>query len=101
VSFVSPTSGSVRAPRVRKNSTVITPVFCGWYVPTKKGYAGRQRARWVLGVSNGRVLYSRGGELHYECTRRWFATWIKRVGAEFNPLVVESNKPKTAQLEIV
>jgi hypothetical protein len=73
---------------------------CGWYVPTKKGYSGRQRARWVLGVENGHVLYSKGGELHYECKVSTFEKWSKRVAAEFNPRKVASNKPATEQLEI-
>lgn len=75
-------------------------IACGWYVPTKKSYRGRQRARWVLGVDNERVLYGRGGETHFECKVSTFNKWVKRVAAELNPQTVASNKPATAQLEI-
>jgi len=75
-------------------------IACGWYVPTKKGYRGRQRARWVLAVENERVLSGRGAERHFECKVATFQKWMKRVEAAFNPPQVASNKPAIAQLEI-
>jgi hypothetical protein len=60
-------------------------VQLGWYTPTKQGYAGRQRARWVLAASASRVLYSRGGHGHHECAASTFNAWIRRVAAERNP----------------
>lgn len=71
----------------------------GWYVPSNRGYAGRQRARWVLALDNGRVLYSRGGEQHFECTAGTFLAWVKRVSASLNPEEVQSNKPESPQLD--
>lgn len=75
-------------------------ISLGWYVPTKKGYTGRQRSRWVLAVNDGRVLYGRGGMTHFECKCATFEKWIRRTAAVFNPRVVASNRPASAQVEI-
>jgi len=51
----------------------------GWYVPSDG------KPRWVLAVMNGRVLYSRGGDRHYECLETTMRRWMRRVRAERHP----------------
>ena len=46
-----------------------------WYIP-REG-----KPRWVLGILNGRVRYSTGGDSHHVCLQRTFRRWMKKSGA--------------------
>lgn len=54
------------------------PIAPDWYVPRR----GRPVPRWVLAVSAERVLYSRGGDRHYECLRATFLRWVRSSEAQ-------------------
>lgn len=51
-----------------------------WYVPTRRGHW----PRWVLaaqhaaGLTHLMVVYSRGGEHHFECQFNTFRRWVRR-----------------------
>lgn len=49
-----------------------TGLSIGWYLPRKPRYL----PRWVLAFSPTHVYYSRGGEKHFECSRRAFKSWV-------------------------
>lgn len=84
-------------------------IALGWYVPTRRGYSGRQKPRWALAIGDNWalaigdnwVIYATGGERHRECRHSTFEKWQRRVAAEFNPARVASVRLMTeAQLEI-
>jgi hypothetical protein len=50
-----------------------------------KRYFVGDKMRWVLAVGNDRVIYSRGGDKHYECLVKTFARWLKGGGEEGGP----------------
>jgi hypothetical protein len=56
----------------------------GWYVPKKPSTENGTRmfSRWVLGIRDGRICYSKGGVDHYFCLYKTFFDWVKRTEAE-------------------
>lgn len=49
----------------------------GWWLPTREDGP----PRWVLALMNGHVIYSRGGDRHYECQVKTMRRWISRTRA--------------------
>jgi len=74
----------------KASSAAANPVVGRWYIPRPRlpphaAGAPLERAgfapRWVLWVSAERVLYSRGGDKHYECKRETFRRWVRATQA--------------------
>jgi hypothetical protein len=43
-----------------------------------QAFATDNKLRWILGVGNGHVLYSRGGDSHLECKESTFRRWLRK-----------------------
>lgn len=56
----------------------MTTITEGLYIPTDLGKRAHIGHRYVIGVLNGMVRYSRGGDRHYMCQVATFDSWIKR-----------------------
>jgi hypothetical protein len=57
---------------------VKAPIVQGaWYLTRPSGTG----PRWVLALTATHVIYSKGGDRHYECQVRTFKSWIKRENA--------------------
>ena len=60
----------------------MSDISTGWYIPLPNAKVSRQLPRWVLGVVNGRVCYSKGGTKHCDCSIETFQKWMRNKKAE-------------------
>ena len=61
------------------------PLIHGWYIPTAD-----DSPRWILAISKPSVIYSRGGDKHYECLIASFKRWMRQTNASLRTPEVKS-----------
>jgi len=62
------------------------PVVGRWYIPRTGSHVQTRKLvaptpRWVLAVANLSVIYSAGGDVHYECSVLTFMRWVRKTRA--------------------